>query len=149
MMLGHLYSVSPEWAPGALDLEPLVLLLPLVDPLALLVVELERKLLRLKEQLGSKLAGELVSVLAPTLVPLPSVSRMAWPPLSALHIGGVCVAPQGASPPSHYSRREFKVPSALVAAAPVEPVDAAPVEQGLQVHLTGLVVIPLDVVEVE
>ena len=101
MMLGHLYSVSLEWAPRALDPAPPVLLLPPIEPLALLVAESERKLLRLREQLWSELTRELVPVSALAPVPIPGLSWMTQPPFSALHIGGVCAAPQGASLPSH------------------------------------------------
>ena len=93
MTLDHLYLVSPEWALGALDLEPPVLLLSPIDPLVLLVAESERKLLWLKEQLGSKLAGELVPVSALVPAPVPSISRMARPPLSTRRTGRVCIAP--------------------------------------------------------
>ena len=104
MTLGHRCLVSPEWAPGASDPPSLVLLLPPVEPLALPVAESEWKLLRLREQLGSELARELVPVSTPAPAPVPGVSRMARPPLSARHTEGVCVAPQGTSSSSHCSR---------------------------------------------
>ena len=51
-------SVNPEWAPGVSDPEPPELLLAPVDPQAPPVEESERKALRSRALLESKLAGK-------------------------------------------------------------------------------------------
>ena len=96
----RLCSVSPEWAPGGLDLELPVLLLAPVGARSPPVEGSRRKVLRSLALLELMPEGKQVPV---SLLPVPvlGVARTALPPAFVHHAGVVIGAPSVGSPPSH------------------------------------------------